>query len=180
VAAGRATFRPGTAPGRIRLLETGDELELATVSPALAGELLQTEASPYRGLLEVRPADEGKLTVVNVVHLEDYLRGVVPNELSPQAFPQLEALKAQAVAARTYALAHVGDYSSKGYDVCATPSCQVYRGQASEQPLTDRAVEDTRGIVATWRGRPINAYYTSTCGGHTEAGGPIFATRPRT
>jgi stage II sporulation protein D len=170
----RATFRPGAAAGRIRLLETGDELDLATVAPALPSELLQADASPYRGILEVRPAEAGRITVVNTVHLEDYLRGVVPNELSPQAFPRIEALKAQAVAARTYALAHVGDYGARGYDVCATASCQVYRGAQSELPLTDRAVEETRGIVATWRGRAINAYYTSTCGGHTEDGAPIF------
>ena len=169
----RATFS-SPAAGRLRLIETGDELELAIVAPAVAAELLQSEATPYRGLFEVRPAEEGRLTVVNVVHLEDYLRGVVPNELSPQAFPQIEALKAQAVAARTYALSHLGDYSSKGYDVCATPSCQVYRGQPSEHPLTDRAIEETRGIVATWRGRAIHAYYTSTCGGHTEEGAAIF------
>jgi stage II sporulation protein D len=169
----RATFHPA-APGRVRLVETGDVLELATVTPVVATEFLQADATRYRGLLEVRPAEEGKLTVVNVVNLEDYLRGVVPNELSPQAFPQIEALKAQAVAARTYALSHLGDYASKGYDVCATSSCQVYRGESSESPLTDRAVEETRGIVATWRGRPIHAYYTSTCGGHTEEGGAIF------
>ena len=114
---------------------------------------------------------------MNVVNVEDYLRGVVPNELSPQAFPQIEALKAQAVAARTWVLAHLGDYASKGYDVCATPACQVYRGQATEQPLTDEAVAETRGVVATWRGRPISAYYTSTCGGHTEDGDTIFEVR---
>jgi stage II sporulation protein D len=169
----RATFEP-SAEGRVRLVETGDGLDLATVSPAAPSELLQAEEAVYRGLLEVRPAEEGKVRVVNVVNLEDYLRGVVPNELSPQAFPQIEALKAQAVAARTYALAHLGDYASKGYDVCATPACQVYRGQGSEHRLTDRAVEETRGVVATWRGRPIRAYYTSTCGGHTEEGGAIF------
>ena len=89
-------------------------------------------------------------------------------------FPQIEALKAQAVAARTYAMAHLGESAAKGYDVCATPSFQVYRGQSSEHPLSDRAVADTRGVVATWRGRPIHAYYTSTCGGHTEDGAPIF------
>ena len=169
----RATFVP-SAPGRVKLVETGDELEIATLSPATPAEFLQADDTRYRGLLEVRPAEEGRLTVVNVVNLEDYLRGVVPNELSPRAFPQIEALKAQAVAARTYALAHLGDYSSKGYDVCATPACQLYRGQSSEYPLTDRAVDETRGVVATWRGRPIRAYYTSTCGGHTEEGGAIF------
>jgi stage II sporulation protein D len=169
----RATFRT-TPAGRLRLLETGDELELASVAPTVPSELLQADAAPYRGLLEVRPAEAGTLTVVNIVSLEDYLRGVIPNELSPQAFPQIEALKAQAVAARTYALSHLGDYSSKGYDVCATPSCQVYRGQSSEHPLTDRAVEETKGIVATWHGRAIHAFYTSTCGGHTEGGDVIF------
>jgi len=91
----RATFSSPT-PGRLRLIETGDELELAIVAPTLPAELLQSDATPYRGLFEVRPAEEGRLTVVNVVHMEDYLRGVVPNELSPQAFPQIEALKAVA------------------------------------------------------------------------------------
>jgi stage II sporulation protein D len=169
----RASFRPGEA-GRVLLAETGDEFELATAWPTAAAEYARADATAYRGVLEVRPAEAGRLTVVNVVNLEDYLRGVVPNELSPQAFPQIEALKAQAVAARTYALAHRRDYASKGFDVCATASCQVYRGRPSEQRLTDRAVLETVGVVATWRGRPINAYYTSTCGGHTEAGGAIF------
>src|SRR5262249_46272508 len=127
----------------------------------------------YRGVLEVRGADAG-LTVVNVVNLEDYLRGVVPNELSPASFPRLEALKAQAVAARTYALRNRGQYASRGYDICATPSCQVYKGKSSEHPLTDQAVEETKGLAAAWHGSLINALYTSTCGGQTEDGDNIF------
>ncbi len=174
LSAPRVTIRPGTRPGQLHLIETGQELELVTLAAAETGELLQVDATRYRGLVEVRPADGGTLTVVNLVNIEDYLRGVVPNELSPQAFPAIEALKAQAVAARSYALAHKGEYAAKGFDVCATQSCQVYRGQSSEQPLTDRAVAETRGVVATWNGRPINAYYTSTCGGHTEDGAAVF------
>ena len=170
----RATFRRGRTADRLRLVETGDEVAQATLVPAAAGELLQVDATVYRGLVEVRPAEGGTLTVVNLVNLEEYLRGVVPNELSPQAFPQLEALKAQAVAARTYVLAHLGDYAAKGFDLCATAACQVYRGQSSEHPLTDRAVKETEGVIATWRGRPIHAYYTSTCGGRTEDGAAIF------
>jgi stage II sporulation protein D len=173
----RATFLPAATTGRVKLVETGESLALATVVPAEASEILEADARPYRGLLEVRPGADGSLTVVNVVNVEDYLRGVVPNELSPVAFPQIEAHKAQAVAARTWVLSHLGDYSSKGYDVCATQACQVYRGQATEHRLTDRAVEETRGVVATWHGRPIHAYYTATCGGHTEDGGPIFNDR---
>ena len=173
----RATFLPAETEGRVRLVETGEDLALASVVPVEAAEILDADARPYRGVLEVRPGPDGALTVVNVVNVEEYLRGVVPNELSPVAFPQIEALKAQAVAARTWVLAHLGDYSSKGYDVCATPACQVYRGQATEQPLTDEAIAETRGVVATWRGRPIHAYYTSTCGGHTEDGDTIFEDR---
>jgi stage II sporulation protein D len=172
-----ATFLPGASEGHVWLLETGENLAVATVVPSDSTRFLDANGRPYRGLLEVRPAAAGSLTVVNVVNVEDYLRGVVPNELSPVAFPQIEAHKAQAVAARTWVLAHLGDYSSKGYDVCATQACQVYRGQATEQPLSDEAVEQTRGIVATWRGRPIRAYYTSTCGGHTEDGDTIFDDR---
>ena len=174
VALQRATFRAAATPGRLQLVETGQEVERALLAPAVAEQLLQADATTYRGLLEVRPGTGMTATVVNVVNLEDYLRGVVPNELSPQAFPEIEALKAQAVAARTYALAHLGEYSSRGFDVCATPACQVYKGQSSEHPLTDRAVAETAAVIATWRGRAIHAYYTSTCGGHTEDGGAIF------
>jgi stage II sporulation protein D len=170
----RASFEPVGTTGRVRLRETGDLLVRAIVEPLIRSESLSADTRAYRGVMEVLPAEDGRITVVNVVNLEDYLRGVVPNELAPEAFPQLEAQKAQAVAARSYALAHRGDYAAKGYDVCATAACQVYRGIPSEQPLSDRAVEETRGIVASWRGRPIHAFYTSTCGGHTEAGTAVF------
>ncbi len=170
----RASFRASARAGRIRLLETGEELERALVRPVDASGELSVDATAYRGVVEVLPAEDARLTVVNVVPLEQYLRGVVPNELAPRAFPQIEAQKAQAVAARSYVLAHLGDYSSRGYDVCATAACQVYRGTATEHPLTDRAVAQTRGQVATWRGRPIHAFYTSTCGGHTEEGSAVF------
>jgi stage II sporulation protein D len=169
----RATFKPGTS-GRLYLVETREEVDEATVAPTSPSDLVQVDASAYRGVVEVRPAGGAALTVVNVVNLEEYLRGVVPNELSPLAFPRLEALKAQAVAARTYTLAHLGDYASKGFDLCATAACQVYRGHSSEHALTDRAVAETRGVVVTFRGKPINAYYTSTCGGHTEDGDAVF------
>jgi len=164
---------PSSARGRMRLVETGEELAAAAVLPVSESDRLTADASSYRGSLEVR-ASEGGLTVVNVVGLEDYLKGVVPNELSPQGFPQLEALKAQAVAARTYALRNRGQFVAKGYDLCATPTCQVYRGLSSEHPLSNQAVDETRGRVATYGGQMINALYTSTCGGHTEDGGNIF------
>jgi stage II sporulation protein D len=164
-----------TAAGTpVRLLETGELLARALVLPSPGADSVQVEAALYRGAVEVRGDEKGTLTVVNLVNTEDYLRGVVPNELSPQAFPQIEALKAQAVAARTYVIRNLGQFAARGYDICATPSCQVYRGRSTEDPLSDRAVAETRGKVVAYRGSPINALYTSTCGGHTEDGVNIF------
>jgi stage II sporulation protein D len=126
---------------------------------------------PYRGRIEVFVNSRGGLTVVNAVSMEDYLLGVVPNELS---LPQLEAQKAQAIAARTYAVANLNGFGSKGFDLLPTVRSQVYQGYSSESKMGTQAVNETRGIVATYRGAPINAYYTSTCGGRTENSENIF------
>ena len=129
---------------------------------------------PYRGRIEVFTNLRGSLTVVNELGLEDYVRGVVANELSPGGYPALEALKAQAVAARTYALKNRGQFMAQGFDILPTTRSQVYRGLTSENPLSSRAVDETRGMVATFNGEPINALYTSTCGGRTEDSENIF------
>ncbi|MCM3905959.1 MAG: SpoIID/LytB domain-containing protein [Pyrinomonadaceae bacterium] len=129
---------------------------------------------PYRGRIEVFTNTRGSLTVVNVLGLEDYVRGVVANELSPGGYPALEALKAQAIAARTYALRNRGQFVAQGFDLLPTTRSQVYRGLRSEHALSTRAVDETRGLIATYNGEPINALYTSTCGGRTEDAGNIF------
>ncbi len=129
---------------------------------------------PYRGRLEVFASPRGTMTVVNVIGLEDYVRGVVPNELSPGGYPAIEALKAQAIAARTYAVRNRGQFAAEGFDLLPTTRSQVYRGLTSEHPLSSRAVDETRGIIATYNGEPINALYTSTCGGRTEDSEKIF------
>lgn len=125
----------------------------------------------YRGKLEVFVNSRGSLTVVNVVPLEEYLLGVVPSELG---LPQLEAQKAQAVAARTYAIANIGGYGKQGFDMVPTVWSQVYKGVSIETRMGTMAVQSTRGIVATYNGKPINALYTSTCGGRTENSENIF------
>ena len=129
---------------------------------------------PYRGRIEVFTNTRGALTVVNVLGLEDYVKGVVPNELSAGGFPLIEAHKAQAIAARTYALQNRGQFMSQGYDLLPTTRSQVYKGLSSENSLSSRAVDETRGMIATFGGQPINALYTSTCGGRTEDGENIF------
>src|SRR5687768_12194241 len=129
---------------------------------------------PYRGRIEVFTNLRGTLTVVNELGLEDYVRGVVANELSPGGYPAIEALKAQAIAARTYALKNRGQFMAQGFDILPTTRSQVYRGLTSENPLSTRAVDETRGLIATYQGEPINALYTSTCGGRTEDSEKIF------
>ena len=125
----------------------------------------------YRGKIEVFVNGRGSLTVVNVVPLEDYLLGVVPSELG---LPQIEAQKAQAVAARTYAIANIGGYGKQGFDMVPTVWSQVYKGVSIETKMGTQAVTSTRGIIATYKGKPINALYTSTCGGRTENSENVF------
>ena len=108
---------------------------------------------PYRGRIEVFANPRGTLTVVNVLGLEDYVRGVVANELSPGGYPALEAQKAQAIAARTYALRNIGQFRAQGFDLLPTTRSQVYRGLSSEHPLSTRAVDETRGLIATYERR---------------------------
>ena len=132
---------------------------------------VRVDGKAYRGRVEVFVNSRGSLTVVNIVGLEDYLRGVVPNELG---LPALEAEKAQAVAARTYAVANLNQFGEQGFDILPTTRSQVYRGFSSESQMGTQAVNETRGIVATYDGKPINALYTSTCGGRTENSENVF------
>ena len=132
------------------------------------GGRVRVEGIAYRGIVELRVDRTGKIRPVNWIQLEQYLLGVVPAELGPAVWPEVEALKAQAVAARTYAWRHRGQFVEDGYDLCATPRCQAYKGADAEHPLSDRAVAATSGEILLHDEKPITAYYTATCGGHTE------------
>lgn len=138
---------------------------------------LQVDGRSYRGSIEILGTSRGTLTLVNELPLEEYLLGVVPNELAPDPFPEVEALKAQAVAARTYIVRNLGQFENEGFDICATDFCQVYLGLDTEHPLATQAVEETRGLIATYDGEPINALYSSTCGGQTEDAENVFGER---
>ena len=128
----------------------------------------------YRGKVEIIPNAQGRLTVVNTVDLETYLRGVVPKEMGAWEFPALEALKAQSVAARTYAVANRGKRAADGFDMSDTIADQVYGGRDGEQALTDRAILETEGLFATHRGKPIQALFMANCGGHTTDVAQVF------
>ena len=176
----RLTARPSAPSREVVAFASGAVRSFSSSAPVVLASEDETKTPvryndrPYRGRIEVFANPRGALTVVNVLGLEDYVRGVVANELSPGGYPALEAQKAQAIAARTYALRNLGQFRGQGFDLLPTTRSQVYRGLSSEHPLSTRAVDETRGLIATYNGEPINALYTSTCGGRTEAVENIF------
>jgi stage II sporulation protein D len=132
----------------------------------------------YRGVVEI-VRDAAGITLVNRVHLETYLLGVVSAEMGRRTLAEFEALKAQAVVSRTYALRHRGRRAALGFDLHAGVSDQVYVGAGSETPEGLEAVQATRGMVLTHGGTPIDAFYYSTCGGRTADGVEAFGGSPR-
>ncbi len=129
------------------------------------GEWRAKSQRAYRGNFTFIPGPRG-MTIVNHVKLEKYLYSVVPSEI-PAHWPAA-ALRAQAVAARTYAVANLGRYASRGYDLLATPVSQVYNGVAEETPAVRAAVDSTRGRILTYEGKPALTYYHDNSGGYTE------------
>jgi stage II sporulation protein D len=125
------------------------------------------EKTPLQVNGSVQVVRRGKgLLVVNQVDLEEYVKGVVPSEVSSAWHPEM--LKAQAVAARTYALYHHMLSASRDYDVAASIQDQVYRGRHGVDARVEQAVESTRGLVITHQGAPIYAAFSSTAAGITE------------
>jgi len=120
---------------------------------------------PYAGTFRIQPNAYGSFSMVNFVPLETYLRGVVPHEIGYQA--PYSAIQAQAVLARTYALANRHRFSVDNYELCANTHCQVYAGLKDTSELADRAIRETRGKVLTYGGKVVDALYSSTTGGIT-------------
>ena len=140
--------------------------------------VLSANGQPYRGVIELRRTPAARLTAINEVSIEQYLYGVIKGEIDPRWPP--EAVKAQAVAARTLAFENLvsarAKYPSEGYVLRATTDSQVYLGVAGEDPAAITAVDATRGVVATFRGKPIFAAYHSNSGGHTEDSENVWGT----
>ena len=139
------------------------------ISPAFMGtgqeDTFSLNGKTYRGILTFVMNGSG-MTAVNVVGLEEYLYGVVPAEM-PASY-EMEALKAQTISARTYAMMKVSAYLSLGYQFNDTTSCQVYNGYGGESPRATQAVNATAGEIATYNGKPIEAYFSASTGGYTE------------
>lgn len=136
----------------------------------------------YRGQVEFYRVTGSDMTVINVLSMEQYLYGVVPNEI--ESYSNAEALKAQAVAARTYAYLNLtkttksNTHLNYGFNLCSDIHCQVYRGMGSENANTNGAVDQTQDMVITYNGQLIEAVYSASSGGRTEDGSNVWTGAP--
>ncbi len=151
---------------------------LLVLRPAGDGRVTLGDRS-YRGSLLLRAADTG-VTVANALDLEAYLLGVVPLEIGAgRPAEEMAAVKAQAVAARTYAVRNLGRRGDLGFDFYGSVLDQAYGGESAEDPVASAAVRETRGEIVVYQGEPIEAYYHSTCGGRTAALDEVWPGTPR-
>ena len=149
-----------------------------TIEPVDTAGTVRLNGRDYHGVLEVLRSDSG-VTVVNRVSLEAYLVGVVGAEMGRRAPGEAEALKAQAIASRTYAIRNQGRWNDRGYDLVGTVNDQVYSGTYNDNAMAAAAVAATRGQIITYNSQPIDAFFSSTCGGRTENGTAAFAGADR-
>lgn len=175
------TLRPGMT---VTITTAGSQLA-ADGRPQRTASLLVTSADEreplvltvngkaYRGALRA-DLHGYAMTLVNIVRTEDYLQGVVPQEM-PSAWPEA-AVEAQAVAARTFALQSRGRHKSDGYDLCATTHCQSYGGVAAEETGSTAAIAATYGEVLTYKGRLISAVFHTDSGGSTDSSLAVWGT----
>ena len=119
-----------------------------------------------RGNIELIKKDNGKIVAVNHIDLEDYVKGISVREISHYWPP--EALKAEVIVFRTFAIYKMGESAGKDYDLTSDIYSQVYSGTAAERYRINKAVDETRGLVLTYKGRILPAFYHATCAGHTE------------
>jgi stage II sporulation protein D (peptidoglycan lytic transglycosylase) len=145
------------------------------VSPA-AGFPIAVDGLRYRGSVILQATNGESLDVVNVVDLEQYLYGVVASEMET-TWPAA-ALEAQAIVARTYAVAHLGTREWLGYDLLAGEQDQAYKGMQVEMPSVRAAVDATRGTVLTYGADLVHAYYSSCDGGYTSRGDALSDPQP--
>jgi len=158
---------------------TSSALGSVTVTAVDPNGLVRADGRFYRGMITILSGDAG-MTLVNRVGLESYLQGVVSAEMGRREPRDQAALQAQAVVSRTFAIRKLGQRRTRAYDLSASVNDQVYGGQSAETPEGRSAVAATRGLVLTYGGAPIDAFFYSTCGGRTAAGTEVFrgAERP--
>lgn len=140
----------------------------------LENSLLKLKNKKYKGVIQIYNQD-GILMVINIVGLEDYLKGVLPKEMPPNW--NFEALKAQAVASRTYAVYQILSRKNQLYDVDSTFLSQVYGGYDSNNKSTNKAIDATKGEILLYNGEPIISYFHSNSGGYIESAESVWGMR---
>lgn len=174
---GELVLRPREGGLRLADLRLKTETRLVPAD----GARIRVGANPYRGTLILRLDPGQTLTIVEESPIEEYLEGVLPHEMDPN-WP-LEALKAQAVVARTFTYANMGKFRKEGFDLTADTRSQVYRGMSAVNENVRAAVRQTRGEVLGWNGKLLRVYYHACCGGATTDAGAAWgddgpASRP--
>ncbi len=171
VSAGEEIVRFEPSAGGASMVEPAGRVDQALpsfiVEPLDRGADVVIAGKTYRGAAEVVADRSRGLIVINRLGLEDYLLGVVPAEIGRRTPEEFAAVRAQAVAARTYTISHLGRRDSLGFDLFATVEDQVYGGLEVERPDVERAIDETRGEILVFDGQPVSAFYHSTCGGRT-------------
>lgn len=135
---------------------------------------LRLNGKEYRGGMLFTNVSDTQMSVINILPTEEYLYGVVPGEM-PSSWDE-EALKAQAICARGFAISNYNKHISQGFNVCATTNCQVYSGVGGEARSTTKAVDETYGEVVMYDGKPIESLFFSSSGGHTANAKNVWGT----
>ncbi len=164
---GQVKFMYASAKNLLR----GKSLSTENPNPIKIGN---TNLNSYRGQVEFLRQTDSDMTIINVLPLEEYLYGVVPNEMP--AYSHAEALKAQTIAARTYSYKSINKHIKLGFNLCSTTDCHVYRGFASESPITNEVIDETKDMVLTYNGALAETLYFSSSGGKTEAAVNVWGT----
>jgi len=162
--------------GQLVLLLNSEE-KVKVIPEDVQGKVssLSYKGKKYRGSIIMQSLPESNITLINELPFDQYLYSVVPSEM-PSTW-NMEALKAQAVAARNYALVTMGRHNAYGFDLCSTEHCQAYNGLGQENSSTTEAVNATKGKIITYNGKLISAYFHSSSGGHTEDSENVWGTR---
>lgn len=159
--------------GHLRAMGRALDVQEALLEPLQKDDPIKVGGVSYRGRLYIKALGDS-LLLVNEVSLDEYLYGVLPGEVGSQ-WP-MEALKAQAVAARTYAIFRAESSESKLYDLDDSTRSQVYFGISKEARKTSEAVDSTSAMILTWNGKPAETFFHANCGGHTANAATVWGT----
>jgi stage II sporulation protein D len=157
--------------GTVKVLSSKNGVRLGKYDLSLPAKIKSSNniafvnSNPYSGYLILKKS-VNKINVINVLSIEDYVKGVLPKEVGVDW--KMEALKAQAVVSRTYAVANLGRHAAQEFDMCATVHCQVYGGLGSENRSTNQAVIETKRKVLSYEGQFAQTVFHANCGGNTE------------